>query len=221
MATLDSLVPEQYRPYIHYCAETTQTYDISHDVHHHIKVLNNVLTNVPDDEVRQLAGIVACLHDILDSKYTKDLPSDRAKLTEFLTVQLPPSTLITPENVIWIIEHMSFSKESKFGKEYHLTPEVNTARDLAADADRLEALGVIGLQRMIDYAYNQLGFRGLDKITTHIHAHTDEKIRIIHQRIYHPAMLVIARKLQAELLEIVDDPDRLREHLLADVRFSE
>ncbi|BCA85769.1 metal-dependent phosphohydrolase [Enterococcus saigonensis] len=89
------------------------------------------------DEITLLAS--AYLHDTIDDKVVPDVAEALAQLQMFLA-EIEISAKQQAE-IIFIITHMSFSKEL----EEKVT--LSTAGKIVQDADRLEALGAMGILR--------------------------------------------------------------------------
>lgn len=91
----------------------------------------------------------ALLHDIADSKFHNgDEEIGPAMAGEFLrSIQIAPATI---EHVQQIIRHISF--KSSFDKAAFSSKEL----DIVQDADRLDAMGAIGIARAFSYG----GFKG-------------------------------------------------------------
>lgn len=96
---------------------------------------------------------VAWLHDICDHKYDEDIEI-QYKLNNFIYEQSNNPILIKN-----IIERISYSKEDKALKLnqpldwlYILGEYGCNIRNIVSDADKLEALGKLGLERCIEYA---------------------------------------------------------------------
>lgn len=129
---------------------TLQQAEGGHDWFHIQRVLNNA-TAIAKNEVANNFIVVlgALLHDIADSKFHNgDETIGPGKARKFLKEQ-EVSGEIT-EHVIKIIENISFkggNEEQKFR-----SPEL----DVIQDADRLDALGAIGIARTFNYG----GFKG-------------------------------------------------------------
>ncbi|MEA1888095.1 MAG: HD domain-containing protein [Bacteroidota bacterium] len=88
------------------------------------------------------------LHDIGDYKI-KSVGDDH-DIRGFLEgLRLKKSQI---DKILYIIDHISFKRS--FGSEYEHMPEL----DIVQDADRLDALGAIGIAR----AFNYGGYRGLE-----------------------------------------------------------
>lgn len=116
-----------------------------HDWFHILRVYNNAVLiskkeNV-DDFVVQLGAL---LHDIADSKFHNgDETVGPQKAREFLFKQNVDSKVI--EHIIHIIENISF----KGGNENQKFR--STELDVIQDADRLDAIGAIGIARTFNY----------------------------------------------------------------------
>jgi uncharacterized protein len=88
--------------------------------------------------------LAALLHDIADSKFHDgDESIGPAKASAFLkSAQVDPAII---DEVVLIIENISF-KGGNIEKKYH-SPEL----DVVQDADRLDAIGAIGIARAFNY----------------------------------------------------------------------
>jgi len=123
-----------------------------HGYHHAVRVL--VWTqHIAGDSFGCDALIVALLHDLLDHKFHDVTKKD----FDFLLDQLLEGTASEAvsnrrEGICKAIEAVSFSKEKKKGMrwyEEHLSqdPHWIAVRNCVSDADKLEALGVVGAAR--------------------------------------------------------------------------
>jgi len=116
-----------------------------HDWFHIERVYKNALL-IADDEECDLTVVKlgALLHDIADSKFHDGDESVGPKTArEFLESQNAPEDKI--KHVIAIIENISF-KGGNFEKEFH-----SKELEIVQDADRLDALGAIGIARAFNY----------------------------------------------------------------------
>ncbi len=117
-----------------------------HDWFHILRVYNNALLIAKDEKVDELVIVLgALLHDIADSKFHKGDETVGPKIArEFLFKHNVDSLVI--EHVINIIENISFNKSIEDGKKFK-SPEL----DVIQDADRLDAIGAIGIARCFNY----------------------------------------------------------------------
>ena len=116
-----------------------------HDWFHTLRVYNNALLIARDEPVDELiVALGALLHDIADSKFHDGDESIGPKVArEFLFSHNVDSKVI--EHIIKIIENVSF-KGGNMKQEFS-SPEL----DVIQDADRLDALGAIGIARCFNY----------------------------------------------------------------------
>lgn len=117
-----------------------------HDWFHTLRVYNNALLIAKDENVDGLiVELSALLHDIADSKFHDGDETIGPKLArEFLFKHNVDSTVI--EHVIQIIENMSFKNSLEKENTFN-SPELEVVRD----ADRLDAIGAIGIARCFNY----------------------------------------------------------------------
>lgn len=116
-----------------------------HDWFHIERVYNNALLIAKDEECNlTVVQLGALLHDIADSKFHNgDETIGPARAWEFLQSQnVPEETII---HVVNIIENISF-KGGNFEKKFS-----SKELDIVQDADRLDALGAIGIARAFNY----------------------------------------------------------------------
>ncbi|MCM4155092.1 HD domain-containing protein [Gramella sp. AN32] len=121
-----------------------------HDWFHIERVLNNAKLIAKNERADMLVVILgALLHDIADSKFHQgDESVGPEKAREFLKSEQAEPEVI--DHVIRIIENISFkggNVEQKF-KSIEL--------NIVQDADRLDAIGAIGIARTFNYG----GFKG-------------------------------------------------------------
>ena len=116
-----------------------------HDWFHIQRVFNNakliVKTESADDLIVSLSAL---LHDIADSKFhVGDETIGPKKATEFLMSQNIDSIVI--EHVVQIIKNISF-KGGNIDRTFS-----SKELDIVQDADRLDAIGAIGIARCFNY----------------------------------------------------------------------
>ncbi|SHI86116.1 uncharacterized protein SAMN04488096_105136 [Mesonia phycicola] len=116
-----------------------------HDWFHVERVYKNAMLIAKDEPVNlEIVALGALLHDIADAKfYGGDETVGPQKAKEFLTSVNAESHII--EHVIKIIENISF-KGGNFKQDFH-----SKELDIVQDADRLDALGAIGIARTFNY----------------------------------------------------------------------
>lgn len=116
-----------------------------HDWFHTLRVYNNALLIAKNEQVDELiVALGALLHDIADSKFQNGDETIGSKIARnFLFNNNVDSAII--EHVINIIENTSF----KGGNE--VQKFTSSELDVIQDADRLDAIGAIGIARCFNY----------------------------------------------------------------------
>jgi len=117
-----------------------------HDWFHILRVYNNAKLISKNEHVDTLVvALGALLHDIADSKFHNGDDTIGPKIArEFLFKHNVDSLVI--EHVIKIIKNISFHKSLEKGEKF-TSPEL----DVIQDADRLDAVGAIGIARCFNY----------------------------------------------------------------------
>ncbi|NNE32861.1 MAG: HD domain-containing protein [Winogradskyella sp.] len=117
-----------------------------HDWFHIERVYKNALLIAKSEPVDQLVvALAALLHDIADSKFHNgDETIAPKKASAFLLNNNVDSQVI--EHVVQIIEHMSF--KNSFNQD---TAFSSREMQVVQDADRLDAIGAIGIARCFNY----------------------------------------------------------------------
>jgi len=172
---------QKFTKIVDLCKLLTKDFDESHDINHHISVLNNAFDickpffvvkhiDINDKKIIIELLVYSCLlHDTIDHKYNNQ--ENRKILEDFLIKE----TKFYKE-VLWIIDNISYTKEVKYGYPVHDNNLVQYARDICSDADKLEAIGDIGLQRC--WIYNKKLYPNLsdDEIREKIKEHCYDKL---------------------------------------------
>ncbi|WGK65727.1 HD domain-containing protein [Croceiramulus getboli] len=116
-----------------------------HDWFHVLRVYRNALLIAEKEAVdTTTVALGALLHDIADPKFHDGDETLGPRLArEFLQEQNAPGELI--EEVIYIIQHCSF------GGGFQKAKKPSLALQIIQDADRLDALGAIGIARTFNY----------------------------------------------------------------------
>ncbi len=129
--------------------ETLQKSEGSHDWHHINRVLKNTRLILKTEKANSLiCELAALLHDIADHKFHNgDETLGAKKAKAFLKSLGIENEIIAP--IVNIVEHISFlgghTKNKYFSQEFAVVQ----------DADRLDAIGAIGIARTFAYG----GFR--------------------------------------------------------------
>jgi uncharacterized protein len=129
-----------------YVRATLKDAEGGHDWFHTLRVYHNAILISKGEKVDALVvALGALLHDIADSKFHDGDDTIGPKMArEFLFKHNVDSFVI--EQVIKIIENISFNKSLEEGEKFN-SPEL----DVVQDADRLDAIGAIGIARCFNY----------------------------------------------------------------------
>lgn len=130
---------------ISFVKEKLQNAEGGHDWFHIERVYNNALNIAKDENCDEtIVALGALLHDIADSKFHDGDETVGPKLAwEFLEKQNVPEDIII--HVVNIIENISF-KGGNFERKFS-----SIELDVVQDADRLDAIGAIGIARCFNY----------------------------------------------------------------------
>lgn len=190
--------------------------DESHGHQHMEKVAINALTIFFDmykeitDETKTLVEdiiITAWLHDVADHKYDKNGKLQK-KLEVFLSnILLKNKTRV--DLIMNIIDRISFSKENNLILQNKPTDWKDVLgkygcliRDIVSDADKLEAIGKIGIQRCIKYNKEHNKDIQYDTLVNGIKIHAKEKLlRLKDEFIRTEPGKKMAEPLHLELIE--------------------
>lgn len=125
--------------------ERLQNAEAGHDWFHVERVYKNSLLIATQEECDlNIVKLAALLHDIADSKFHNGDETVGPKVArEFLESQKASEVVIS--HVVNIIENISF-KGGNFEKKF-----TSKELEIVQDADRLDALGAIGIARTFNY----------------------------------------------------------------------
>ena len=140
----------------------TAHFDESHGFDHALAVVENCITIMKNDteiieklqlypNLQTLIVYGAYLHDVRDHKYG-DMCVSETIFNDFVNTIIPDDA----ENLLRIIQYVSFSKESK-GLTPTLAEPYQTALTVIRDADRIEAIGYSGVRRCLTYTKEKGG----------------------------------------------------------------
>jgi len=112
---------------------------------YHIQRVTKLSVHIADQEKadRGFVEIIALLHDVLDDKLTGDYVEAQLELTEFLKGLALPEAQI--QEILYNIENIGFK-----GGNGVVLPSLEGR--IVQDADRLDALGAIGIARTFMYS---------------------------------------------------------------------
>lgn len=135
---------------VNFVKETLKNAEGGHDWFHIQRVYNNALKIAENEKCDEfIVTLGALLHDIADSKFHNGDETVGPKVArKFLTQQHLSRDII--DHVVRIIENISFKGGNE--PQNFISPEL----DIVQDADRLDALGAIGIARTFNYG----GFKG-------------------------------------------------------------
>ncbi|WP_251867754.1 HD domain-containing protein [Enterococcus malodoratus] len=117
-----------------------------HDFYH-VERVAKIAGKLAEEEGIQdtlLIEAASYLHDVIDDKVFADVESEKEALKKFLKGLSFSDESIN--EIFDIIENISFSKELELGKA-----ELTLAGQIVQDADRIDALGAIGILRTAYY----------------------------------------------------------------------
>ncbi len=133
---------------IAFVKETLQGGEGGHDWFHIQRVFKNTLLIAKDEQVDVLVvSLAALLHDIADAKFNKGDESVGPKMASDFLRELKVKKK-TIDHVIKIIKNISFKNSllKKRGRKFR-----SKELQIVQDADRLDAMGAIGIARAFNY----------------------------------------------------------------------
>lgn len=144
---------------------STADFDESHNIDHAIAVYNNTLKIADTIKIQleyDILTYAAMCHDTIDHKYDNSIKPE--VLINFITKQIGDEKC---KRVMDIINNISFSKQIK-GLRQQLSYPDNIYLSIVSDADRLEAIGQIGIDRCIAYT-EAIGGKVPEDVIKHCH----------------------------------------------------
>ncbi len=136
---------------IAFVKKTLEGAEGGHDWFHIERVYNTTLELSKHENVDPLVvRLGALLHDIADSKFHNGDETVGPQLAkEFLTsIQVPIAEIM---KVIDIIENISFKSSLKTNEPSEMRKKPSLELQVVQDADRLDAIGAIGIARAFNY----------------------------------------------------------------------
>lgn len=190
--TLDHPLP---RFLVDFVKEKTRDFDKAHDLEHAIRVLSNAWGIVRKEKLdlseRQKMVLMygAMVHDVLDHKLiARGLAPGPEVVRDFLDTKIGTELAGV---IMHIIDNISWSKRHTSEPS---TDEFEIVRRIIRDADWLEAIGEVGLNRCIQYTYAVGGVAPWD-VTRHIL----EKLLLIRTELHFASSRELAGDLEKPL----------------------
>lgn len=122
-------------------------------------------------------SVSALLHDVCDHKYGAS--NEAVDDLHIFVKDLCHENNVAQKVVLDIIDNVSFSKEKKGRMDLTLSADVMALRNVVSDADKLEAIGKVGLERCIAYKKELCPDDSEDNITRDVARHCDEKLLLL------------------------------------------
>jgi HD superfamily phosphodiesterase len=198
-----------------FVSETCKDRDPSHGHDHMKQVKENSMIiyhgeNINDPYIKNLCRIVAWLHDVADHKYDKNNQLETI-IKNFLFEHFPEDA-----KLIWdIIQRISYSKEVKQGRSDWLSilgEKGCIVRNIVSDADKLEAIGKIGMERCIDFSKEQYQHKNNGEnmpsnlLIEAVSKHADEKLlRLKDEFIITKTGKCLAESLHNDMINILEN----------------
>jgi uncharacterized protein len=195
--------------------ETLKYAEGGHDWFHIERVYKNALLISKTEDVDSfVVALGALLHDIADSKFHNGCESVGPKVAgDFLSgLNVEKATI---DHVIHIIENISFKGGNE--KQTFTSPELNVVQD----ADRLDAIGAIGIARCFNYGgfknralYNpeikpnlNMSKEAYKKSTAPTINHFYEKLLLLKDRMNTKTGKLVAEERHEFMLQFLDQFD--------------
>lgn len=130
---------------IAFAKATLENAEGGHDWHHVERVYKNAVLISKNENVNPfIVALGALLHDIADSKFYDGDETVGPRLASSFLIKLNVDSAVI-EHVLQIIKNISFKGGNR--EQTFTSPEL----DVVQDADRLDALGAIGIARTFNY----------------------------------------------------------------------
>lgn len=166
-----------------YVEEYMSQYDPSHD-YNHIKRVHQLAMLILDQEIQSetvvkshydgtLVTLAALLHDVGDRKYLLPGQDSTTLVRDVLLERGCPADLA--DKVQDLVLHVSFSSEKKDPQK--VLDKIASIPELAIvqDADRLDAIGAVGIARCFTFGGAKMSARGLSGCVDHF----EEKLELL------------------------------------------
>ena len=199
------------------CRQLTIGRDPSHGLGHMLLVTSNTSHIIDKMDIsnktylNRIAIAVAMMHDVADHKYVKD----PIEMFELIKTQLQEIGYTEDESefIVLACDNVSFSKERDNKINWDKLDEFPNGcliRDIVSDADKLEAIGAVGIERCYQYSREKCEQNGdevtEDELWAMVHKHADEKLLILKDKyIRTKEGYELAEPLHKEMLDILEE----------------
>lgn len=156
-----------------YVQEKMQNNDPGHDYLHvqRVVLLSKEIAEHESDVNMFVCEMIALLHDMYDDKLKSNMSIDA--LSNFLDIILVPT--LDKEKILEGISYISFRKYP------YQNPTFPIEVQIVQDADRIDAIGAIGIARTFSYGgVHHRTFYGEENSTI---AHFEEKLLLLYDRL--------------------------------------
>ncbi|KAM3512157.1 hypothetical protein MY11210_004221 [Beauveria gryllotalpidicola] len=146
-------------------------FDASHDFNHVIRVValaKSIMVAERDSKPTIDPAVVllaALLHDVTDKKYTQDSDGD-SKLTQILEKAGVHGPLATA--IVTVVNNVSYSTEMRHPNRISSVLSMHPELGIVQDADRLDAIGAIGIGRAFTYGGAQMPLSDMQLSRNHM-----------------------------------------------------
>lgn len=148
-------------------------YDMSHDFNHILRVLamakhilHKELEANPWKKLHKQAVLLAALlHDVGDKKYVKEGENTEQAIEQLLQKHGCPPRFVA--KLALIVEHVSYSNEVKRPQLVKAILGAHPELAIVQDADRLDAIGGIGIARVFSFGAAKAPDRGMQGCIDH------------------------------------------------------
>ncbi|KAF2718568.1 hypothetical protein K431DRAFT_230653 [Polychaeton citri CBS 116435] len=162
-----------YQAVLQYVEKYMSRYDMSHDFGHIRRVvamskhlLEAELARHPTKKFHKQAVLLAALlHDVGDKKYAQEGESTDQLITDLLQSNGCPPRFVA--KVALIVQHVSYSSEIKRPQLVKAIIGAHPELAIVQDADRLDAIGAIGIGRVFAYGAAKDPGRGMQGCIDH------------------------------------------------------
>ena len=156
-----------------YVQQYMSKFDMSHDFNHVLRVLK-LAKHIMSEELKanpwkklhkQAVILAALLHDVADSKYAKPGEKSEHIIEQLLQKNGCPPRFVA--KVALIVQHVSYSNEIERPQLVKAILGAHPELAIVQDADRLDAIGAIGIGRTFTYGAAKAYDRGMQGCIAH------------------------------------------------------